>query len=98
LQLEVAEGVVIRDVDRTFAELARLRALGIQIFMDDFGTGYSSLSYFERFPFDKVKIDQSFVAASGDSLAARAIIHAVIGLGRTLDMGVVAGAWRHRTR
>ena len=58
--------------------------------MDDFGVGYSSLSYFERFPFDKVKIDRSFVAKLATSPAARAIIEAVVGLGRALGMGIVA--------
>lgn len=90
LQLEVTEGLVIRDVDRVFAILEQLRALGIQILMDDFGVGYSSLSYFERFPFDKVKIDRSFVAKMLTSRASAAVIEAVVGLGRSLDMGVVA--------
>ena len=90
LQLEVTEGLVIRDVDRTFAELERLRALGIQILMDDFGVGYSSLSYFQRFPFDKVKIDKSFVDQITTSRAARAIVQAVVGLGEQLGMGIVA--------
>ncbi|UAK25477.1 putative bifunctional diguanylate cyclase/phosphodiesterase [Sphingomonas nostoxanthinifaciens] len=90
LQLEVTEGLVIRDVDRTFAELERLRALGIQILMDDFGVGYSSLSYFQRFPFDKVKIDKSFVDHITTSRASRAIVQAVVGLGEQLGMGIVA--------
>ncbi|MDO6414251.1 EAL domain-containing protein [Sphingomonas sp. BIUV-7] len=90
LQLEVTEGLVIRDVERTFSELERLRALGIQILMDDFGVGYSSLSYFQRFPFDKVKIDKSFVDQITTSRAARAIVQAIVGLGDTLGMGVVA--------
>jgi predicted signal transduction protein with EAL and GGDEF domain len=90
LQLEVTESLVIRDVERTFEQLEQLRALGIQILMDDFGVGYSSLSYFQRFPFDKVKIDKSFVDAIATSRAAKAIVQAVVGLGRQLDMGVVA--------
>ena len=90
LQLEVTEGLFLRDVDLTFRELEQLRALGIQILMDDFGVGYSSLSYFERFRFDKVKIDQSFVRQMLTSQAASAIIQAVIGLGTKLGMGVVA--------
>ncbi|WP_407792370.1 EAL domain-containing protein [Pigmentiphaga litoralis] len=89
LQLEVTERLVIRDVDRTFLELERLRALGIQILIDDFGVGYSSLSYFERFPFDQVKIDKSFVDQITTSRAARAIVQAVVGLGEELDMGIV---------
>lgn len=90
LQLEVTEGLVIRDVDRVFSVLEELRALGIQILMDDFGVGYSSLGYFERFPFDKVKIDRTFVAKMLTSSASSAIIEAVIGLGGRLGMGIVA--------
>ena len=90
LQLEVTEGLFLRDADHTFRELEQLRRLGIQILMDDFGVGYSSLSYFERFRFDKVKIDQSFVRQMLTSQASAAIIQAVVGLGTTLGMGVVA--------
>lgn len=90
LQLEVTEGLVIRDVERVFGILEALRALGIQILMDDFGVGYSSLSYFERFPFDKVKIDRSFVTKLLTSPASAAVIEAVVGLGKRLGMGIVA--------
>lgn len=90
LQLEVTEGLVIRDVERTFQQLEALRALGIQILIDDFGVGYSSLSYFQRFPFDKVKLDKSFIDDVVTSRTARAIVTAVVGLGQALDMGVVA--------
>jgi diguanylate cyclase (GGDEF)-like protein len=90
LQLEVTEGLLIRDVDRTFEQLEQLRALGIQILMDDFGTGYSSLGYFERFPFDKVKIDRSFVDRIPSSAASQAIVRAVVQLGTTLKMDIVA--------
>ncbi|MBW6530395.1 EAL domain-containing protein [Sphingomonas sp. RRHST34] len=90
LQLEVTEGLLIRDVERTFQQLEELRAIGIQILMDDFGVGYSSLSYFQRFRFDKVKIDRSFVETAPTALAAQAIIQAVTQVGQTLGMGVVA--------
>ncbi|MGK6324875.1 EAL domain-containing protein [Sphingomonas sp. DT-51] len=90
LKLEITESVLIRDVERTFVELERLRAQGIKILMDDFGTGYSSLSYFERFPFDKVKIDQSFVRGLDTTRAASAIIKAIVGLGEALGMSIVA--------
>jgi diguanylate cyclase (GGDEF)-like protein/PAS domain S-box-containing protein len=90
LQLEVTERLVIRDVQATFRQLEQLRSMGIQILVDDFGVGYSSLSYFQRFPFDKVKIDKSFVDELGSSRAAKAIIQAVVGLGRQLNMAVVA--------
>ncbi|MXP09256.1 sensor domain-containing phosphodiesterase [Pseudoblastomonas halimionae] len=90
LQLEVTERVVLQNVEETFAQLEALRALGIQILIDDFGVGHSSLSYFQRFSFDKVKIDKSFIAEIESSRAARAIVEAVVGLGRKLDMGIVA--------
>lgn len=90
LQLEVTEGLVIRDVDLVFSILESLRGMGIQILMDDFGVGYSSLSYFERFPFDKVKIDKSFVSKMLQSPVSMAIIEAVVRLGKRLGMGVVA--------
>jgi diguanylate cyclase (GGDEF)-like protein len=90
LELEVTEGLLIKDAAGALAILQRLKALGVQISMDDFGTGYSSLSYFRMFPFDKVKIDRSFV---GDMIAnpqALAIIRSVIGLGHGLGVPVVA--------
>jgi EAL domain-containing protein (putative c-di-GMP-specific phosphodiesterase class I) len=90
LQLEITEGLFMRDVDTTFRQLAELREFGIQILMDDFGTGYSSLSYFQRFTFDKVKIDQSFVRDVLTSRAAAAIIRAIVELGDALGMRVVA--------
>ena len=70
--------------------LRRLKALGVRIAMDDFGTGYSSLSYLQSFPFDKIKIDQTFIANLCHSQQSATIIRAVIGLGRGLDLPVVA--------
>jgi diguanylate cyclase (GGDEF)-like protein/PAS domain S-box-containing protein len=90
LELEVTEGLLIKDAERAIGILRRLKALGVQIAMDDFGTGYSSLSYFRMFPFDKVKIDQSFIRDMIDNPQAMAIIRSVIGLGRGLGMPVVA--------
>ena len=90
LDLEVTEGLLIKDAGGALAILERLKALGVQISMDDFGTGYSSLSYFRMFPFDKVKIDRSFVADMIANPQARAIIRSVIGLGRGLGVPVVA--------
>lgn len=90
LQLEVTESLVIQDVERTFDQLEQLRAIGIQVLIDDFGVGYSSLSYFQRFTFDKVKIDKSFVDTIASSRASNAIIQAVVGLGNQLGMHVVA--------
>lgn len=90
LELEITEGVLIKDSERALAILRQLKAIGVRIAMDDFGTGYSSLSYLQRFPFDKLKIDQSFVRLSEQSADSRAIIRAVIGLGKSLGMPVVA--------
>jgi diguanylate cyclase (GGDEF)-like protein len=90
LELEVTEGLLIKDAEKAIVILERLKALGVQISMDDFGTGYSSLSYFRMFPFDKVKIDQSFIRDMIDNPQARAIIRSVIGLGQGLGMPVVA--------
>jgi diguanylate cyclase (GGDEF)-like protein len=90
LELEITETAMLNDTESTLATLRQLKALGVSISMDDFGTGYSSLSYFRMFPFDKVKIDRSFV---GDMIAnpqARAIIRSVIGLGHGLGVPVVA--------
>jgi EAL domain-containing protein (putative c-di-GMP-specific phosphodiesterase class I) len=90
LELEITEGLLIHDYDRALAILRRLKALGVHIVMDDFGTGYSSLSYLQVFPFDKIKIDRSFVANVEQSTQSAAIIRAVIGLARGLDLTVVA--------
>ena len=90
LELEITEGVLIGDFTRAVAVLRRLKGLGVRIAMDDFGTGYSSLSYLQSFPFDKIKIDQSFVANLGHSQQAATIIRAVIALGRGLNLPVVA--------
>jgi diguanylate cyclase (GGDEF)-like protein/PAS domain S-box-containing protein len=89
LELEITEGVLIGDFSRALSILRRLKAMGVRISMDDFGTGYSSLSYLQAFPFDKIKIDQSFIA-NADRPQSAAIIRAIIGLGRGLDLPVVA--------
>jgi diguanylate cyclase (GGDEF)-like protein/PAS domain S-box-containing protein len=90
LELEITEGVLIGDFNRAVAILRRLKNLGVRIAMDDFGTGYSSLSYLQSFPFDKIKIDRSFISNLTHSQQAVAIVRAVIGLGRGLDLPVVA--------
>jgi EAL domain-containing protein (putative c-di-GMP-specific phosphodiesterase class I) len=90
LELEITESLLLADTEPTLATLHALRAMGIRISMDDFGTGYSSLSYLRSFPFDKIKIDRSFMRDlenKGDSLA---IIKAVIGLGQALGMSTTA--------
>ena len=82
--------MLVGDFSRALSVLRRLKALGVRIVMDDFGTGYSSLSYLQAFPFDKIKIDRSFVLSLEHSPQSAAIIRAVIGLGRGLELPVVA--------
>jgi diguanylate cyclase (GGDEF)-like protein len=90
LELEITESVLLQNSAATLAVLHELRALGIRISLDDFGTGYSSLSYLRSFPFDKIKIDRSFVSDLGTREDSTAIIRAVTGLGRSL--GIVTTA------
>ena len=90
LELEITEGVLIEDFDRSLALLRRLKALGVRISMDDFGSGYSSLSYLQAFPFDKIKIDRAFVMNLGRNPQSAAIVRAVIDLGHGLEMTIVA--------
>ncbi len=90
LELEITESVIINDMARALSILRRLKGFGISIAMDDFGTGYSSLATLQAFPFDKIKIDRSFVGHLEDSPQAAVIVRAVLGLGRSLGMGVVA--------
>lgn len=90
LELEVTEGVLVRDFSRALHTLRGIKALGVQIAMDDFGTGYSSLSYLQAFPFDTLKIDKSFIARLSKDHHADEIVRAVIGLGRGLNIPIVA--------
>jgi diguanylate cyclase (GGDEF)-like protein len=90
LELEITETVMLRDTEATLATLHELQKLGVQIAMDDFGTGYSSLSYLRRFPFDRIKIDQSFVRELGKQDDCKAIVRAVISLGRDLGIAITA--------
>jgi predicted signal transduction protein with EAL and GGDEF domain len=90
LELEITESVLLQESEATLATLHKLRDFGVRISMDDFGTGYSSLSYLRSFPFDKIKIDRSFVhelASRGDSMA---IVRAVTGLGKSLGISTTA--------
>jgi EAL domain-containing protein (putative c-di-GMP-specific phosphodiesterase class I) len=89
LNLEVTESALMRDPEGVVATLHRLRARGVRIALDDFGTGYSSLSYLRRFPFDKIKIDRTFIKDIAEPDAA-AIVRAVVGLGERLEMSIVA--------
>jgi diguanylate cyclase len=90
LELEITEGVLIGDFAGALSILRRLKSFGVRIAMDDFGAGYSSLSYLQAFPFDKIKIDQAFISNLEHKPQSAAIIRAVIGLGRGLDLPVVA--------
>jgi predicted signal transduction protein with EAL and GGDEF domain len=90
LELEVTERVLLEDNDGTLATMQQLNILGVGLSLDDFGTGYSSLNYLRKFPFHKIKIDQSFIVDLGDARDARAIIGAVANLGAGLDKIVVA--------
>jgi diguanylate cyclase (GGDEF)-like protein/PAS domain S-box-containing protein len=90
LELEITEGVLVEDFDRGLSILRRLKVLGVRIAMDDFGTGYSSLSYMQAFPFDKIKIDQSFISKVKSNPQSAAIVRAVIGLAHGLNLPVLA--------
>jgi diguanylate cyclase (GGDEF)-like protein len=90
LELELTESVLLGNVDTAEAAMVRLKALGVRLALDDFGTGYSSLLYLRRFPFDKLKIDRSFVRSIEKAADAAAIVHAIVSLGRGLGMKVTA--------
>ena len=90
LELEITESLLLADTTSTIETLHRLRSLGVRIAMDDFGTGYSSLSYLRSFPFDKIKIDRSFMKGLRPEDDSTAIIKAIIGLGRSLGMSTTA--------
>ena len=89
LELEITETVLLEDTEANLETLHLLRRAGIRIAMDDFGTGYSSLSYLRRFPFDKIKIDRSFVQDAGRTSESRAIIRALVGLGASLGIATL---------
>ncbi len=90
LELEITELVLIEDSDGALAVLNQLKELGVSVAMDDFGTGYSSLGYLRRFPFDRIKIDQSFVRDLPKNRESLAILRAVVGLGRSLNIVTTA--------
>ncbi|OPY98630.1 hypothetical protein A5906_31480 [Bradyrhizobium sacchari] len=89
LEVEITEGVLIGEFTRALNLLRRLKALGIRMAMDDFGTGYSSLSYLQSFPFDKIKIDRSFIS-NLEATPHRPIVRAVLSLAHALKIPVVA--------
>lgn len=89
LELEITEGVLIKNFDSALKQLWAIKSLGVGIAIDDFGTGYSSLSYLNSFPFSKIKIDQSFVQAE-NSPKSRALVQAIITLGESLEIKTIA--------
>jgi diguanylate cyclase (GGDEF)-like protein/PAS domain S-box-containing protein len=90
LELEVTEGVLIADADASIRMFHELKAAGIKIALDDFGAGYSSMTYLRRFPFDKIKIDKTFVCGLGADQEAQAIVEAILALAHGLRMDVTA--------
>ncbi|MET4492886.1 EAL domain-containing protein [Bradyrhizobium sp. LA7.1] len=90
LELEITETALVRDLNRALTTLRQLKALGVRIAMDDFGTGYSSLSNLRAFPFDKIKIDASFIKAVDTNEQVATIVRAVLGIGRGLKLPVLA--------
>jgi len=90
LELEITETLVLEKSGQVLATLHALRALGVRISMDDFGTGYSSLSYLRSFPFDKIKIDQSFIRDLAANREAQAIVRSIVSLGKGLGVTITA--------
>src|SRR5205807_2729471 len=90
LELEITESVLLQDTEATISTLTQLRNLGVHISMDDFGTGYSSLGYLRKFPFDKIKIDRSFIHDLCEKPDSIAIVRAVAGLAKTLGITTTA--------
>ncbi len=90
LELEITEGVLIDNTDRALRVVRELKQLGVQIALDDFGTGYSSLGYLRRFPFDRLKIDKSFIGELGTHKNADAIVSSIIAMARNLELQVTA--------
>jgi EAL domain-containing protein (putative c-di-GMP-specific phosphodiesterase class I) len=95
LEIEITEGVLLHDTDETLATLRRLRGLGITIAMDDFGTGYSSLGYLQKFRFDKIKIDRSFVQNLQADGQGGEIVRAVLRMSHALGIRVNAEGVEH---
>lgn len=95
LEIEITETVIMTNTDLTIKTLKEVRDLGVSVAMDDFGTGYSSLGYLCKFPFDKLKIDRSFLLSKGQPIQSQRIIEAIITLGHSLDLNVVAEGVEH---
>jgi diguanylate cyclase (GGDEF)-like protein/PAS domain S-box-containing protein len=98
LELEITEGVLVEDFSRALFVLRRIKNMGIDISLDDFGTGYSSLSYLHSFPFDRIKIDRTFITDLEQNRHSRAIVRAVIGLGQSLGIPILAEGVENETQ
>jgi EAL domain-containing protein (putative c-di-GMP-specific phosphodiesterase class I) len=90
LELELTEGTLMRHQADVVGDLRALRRIGVRIAIDDFGTGYSSLAYLQRLPIDRLKIDRSFTQGLTDGSNGGAIVEAIVGIGRSLEMEVLA--------
>jgi len=97
LEVELTESMLMDSVESNLAQLHEIKAQGVSLAVDDFGTGYSSLTYLNRFPIDRLKVDRSFVRDMLDDPTSHAIVRAIIGLGHTLGMRVVAEGVEHET-
>jgi predicted signal transduction protein with EAL and GGDEF domain len=98
LELEVTEGVLIADEEQALRTLSALREFGVGLALDDFGTGYASLSYLRKFPFERIKLDRSFVQAQVLEDRSRHILQSILGLSRKLGVGVIAEGVETRTQ
>lgn len=90
IEYEITESVVMADIEQAVATMKELDKMGVRLSIDDFGTGYSSLSYLRQFPIQKIKIDKSFVQDIEDDVESMKIVHAILGLGQSLNLSVVA--------
>ncbi|GAB4576696.1 MAG: hypothetical protein Tsb0019_01480 [Roseibium sp.] len=90
LEIEITESLLISNTEAVIETLRQIRDMGVSIAMDDFGTGYSSLSYLSLFPFDKIKIDKTFIHNLGKDASTDAIVTSIVGLGRSLDVTITA--------
>ncbi len=90
LEIEITERIIMDDTERTLSNLHKLKEIGVRIAMDDFGTGYSSLSYLRRFPFDKIKVDRTFVSDLAEGTEHIVIVQAVVSIARALGLTTTA--------
>jgi EAL domain-containing protein (putative c-di-GMP-specific phosphodiesterase class I) len=90
LELEITEGMLMQNIERSIEVLSALRKIGVKLAIDDFGTGYSSLAHLKRFPLDIIKGDRSFIRDLGDDAGDRGITEAIIAMGKTLSLTVIA--------